>query len=643
MIVATAGHVDHGKTLLIHNLTGVDTDRLPEEKSRGLTIDLGFAYHDFADGRRIGFVDVPGHERFVHNMLAGVSVIDLALLVVAADDGPMPQTAEHLAILDLLGIRRGLVALTKIDRAAPARVAEVTGAIEALLADSSLAGAPIFEIDNLSGAGIDALKERLQAEAADVAARQTTGNFRLAIDRNFTVAGAGLVVTGAVFSGAVAVGDQLLLSPAGVPVRVRGVRAQNQEADRGRAGERCAVNIAGPDLRNVTVHRGDWLVAPPAHAPRRRIDARLTVLKNEAKPLAHWTPVHLHLGAADVTGRVAVLQDEAVQPGEQALVQLVLEHEIGAMRGDRFVLRDQSAQRTIAGGEIIDLFPPSRGRARPERLKQLAAMARATAADALTGLLADAERGVNLNNLATAWNLTPADAEALWAAVPLARFDGPDGPLGLAPERMDAAQAAILEALAAWHEKRPDSLGPNERELRAGLTRTMPAPLFAAALAALTRQRKLARQGMSLKLPDHKASLSAQDESLWRKVAPILEANGGLRPPRVREVAEELGVAPEPMLAFFTRATLLGLALPVAPNRFFLPETVVELAEIAEEVAATAPEGLFSAAAYRDATGIGRNLTIELLEFFDRTGFTQRRGNERRVVKTAREAYPTGA
>ncbi len=252
MIIATAGHIDHGKTVLVKALTGVDTDRLPEEKRRGVSIDLGFAYDTFGDGTRVGFIDVPGHERFVRNMLAGVTGIDFALLVVAADDGPMPQTVEHLAILDLLGVTAGAVALTKIDRVSAERVAEVRGQIETILARTGLAGIPVFPVSGMTGEGIPALRQHLAEAAAAHAERSRPGHFRLAVDRCFTLTGAGVVVTGTVFSGSVAVGDRLMLSPRGLAVRVRAIHAQNQQAERGAFGDRCAINITGSGATSST-------------------------------------------------------------------------------------------------------------------------------------------------------------------------------------------------------------------------------------------------------------------------------------------------------------------------------------------------------------------------------------------------------
>lgn len=638
MLVATAGHVDHGKTALIKALTGVDTDRLPEEKQRGLSIDLGFAYHDLGGGEVLGFVDVPGHERFVRNMAAGVAAIDYALLVVAADDGPMPQTREHLAILELLGVPRGAVAISKIDRVDDARIAEVTAAVRAVVADTALADADIYPVSGLTGTGVQELRAALLAAAHAGRDRDAEGNFRLAIDRSFTVSGAGLVVTGAVMAGRVTAGDQLLLSPQGVAVRVRGLRALDREAETGVAGQRCALNITGADLRRVEVERGDWIVAPPAHAPVRRFDAELTVLADEPRALTHWTPVHVHAAASDVTGRVAILGSRQIAPGETGLVQLVLDQPIGALHGDRFILRDQSARRTVAGGRVLDPFPPPRGRARPARLAQLEAMAAPAPAEALGVLLRQGDGLVDLDNFATAWNLTPEAADILWRGHNLVRITVADRTVGLSAARWQALRDDVLDTLERWHAQHPDSLGPEEATLRRALRHPIANALMAAVVTRLLQDGALRRDGLSLRLPEHRAEMTPEDAVLWQRVEPLI-AEGGIRPPRVRELAADLDLEVEAIESFLTRAARLGHLLRVAPNRYFPPAAVHRLAEIAEETAAQAADGLFSAAEYRDRSGIGRNLTIEVLEFLDAAHVTRRVGERRRILQTADEAF----
>lgn len=363
MIVGTAGHIDHGKTALVRALTGVETDRLKEEKARGITIELGFAYLAEA-GRSIGFVDVPGHERFVHTMLAGASGIDFALLVVAADDGPMPQTLEHLAILDLLGLRRGVVVLSKADLVDPARREAVTAEIRAALAPTGLSEAGILPVSTVTGEGLDRLRDRLWQAAAETASRGEDGAFRLAVDRSFVLPGTGTVVTGTILSGAVAVGDTVLVSPAGLPARIRSIHAQNQPAGRGVAGQRCALNLTGEGISRDAVSRGDMILDPALHAPAGRIDALLRLLDSEPRPIGNLLPARLHHASAEVGVRLIPLE-AAIPPGGQGRVQLVLERPIAAAVGDRFILRDASAQRTIGGGQFLDLRPPRARGGRP--------------------------------------------------------------------------------------------------------------------------------------------------------------------------------------------------------------------------------------------------------------------------------------
>jgi selenocysteine-specific elongation factor len=608
MIVATAGHVDHGKTSLVKALTGVDTDRLPEEKKRGMTIDLGFAYwHD------IGFVDVPGHERFVHNMLAGIGGIDFVLFVVAADDGPMPQTREHLAILDLLGVSRGAVALTKIDRVAPSRVDDVTTEVRNLLSTTLLAGAPVFPLSSLSGAGIAELRGHLEEAAAAIQERKANGNFRLSVDRCFTIAGAGLVVTGTAMSGEVSVGEEVKVLLAGASARVRSIHAHNAPATRGRAGQRLALNLAGLDAK-AQIARGDWIVRGEVPPPVRRFDARLQVVKGEA--LKHWMPVHVHLGAADVLGRVAVLSQEE----SSSLVQLVLEHPMGALRGDGFIVRDQSARRTLGGGRVIDVFPPPRGRARPERLAYLRAMELEDDKAALEALLAQSPAGVELGRFAANRNLPGASgwrfSDAHWKAL------------------RDNALATI----AAWHARFPDSVGPPEERIVEGVR--LPREVILKLVEELARERAIVRESLGVRLPTHRVELNPADAALWKKIEPVLERSA-LRPPTVAELAAATGIETRKVEAALSRVSRQGLVVRVSKNRFFLPSPLKNLESIAEDMARSG--GTITAAAFRDRSGIGRNLSIEVLEYFDRIKFTRRVGDARVVTAHGRDSHPGGA
>jgi len=638
MIIATAGHVDHGKTLLIKSLTGVDTDRLPEEKERGLTIDLGFAYHDVGDGQIMGFVDVPGHERFIRNMLAGVAGIDFALLIVAADDGPMPQTLEHLAILNFLGIRHGAIALTKIDRVDANRLTEVENQIAAVLAGTLLEDAPVFRVSAISGDGMDALRDHLETTAKSMAARGTNGHFRLAVDRSFTVTGAGLIATGTVFSGQIKVGDHLTVSPSGLEVRVRGIHAQNQASENGVAGQRCAVNIVGQDIRKSQIHRGDWLLSPASHAPTDRLDALVQVAASETKALRHWTPGHMHVGADDVTCRIAVLEGGSIAPGESGLVQIVLDAPIGTLRGDRLILRDQSARRTIAGGEVIDPFSPKRGRAKPERLAHLAAMSKPTPTEALAELLDVSPEGVDLNQFARAWNFTKPEANDVWAELKFEQLKSASSAWGLSPDHWKLLTSSVLDVVDETHAGTPHLLGPGEDDLAKLLPRRYPLDVTRAALQSLLSAEALSRRGTVFHRPDHKAQPTDDDLAIWRRAEPLL-IEGGRRPPRVRELAETLDIELAELEGFLGRATQFGWLFKVAGNRYYPPAAAKELALLVEQLAAEDHEGFLTATAYKDLSGIGRNVSINVLEFFNKVGFTQRIGNSHRIVRSINDVF----
>ncbi|MEE8172004.1 MAG: selenocysteine-specific translation elongation factor, partial [Alphaproteobacteria bacterium] len=619
-----------------------DTDRLPEEKQRGLTIDLGFAYVPLAGGGVLGFVDVPGHEKFIRNMVAGVSAIDYVLLVIAADDGPMPQTLEHLAILDLLGVATGAVAITKIDAVADGRINEVKDAVREIVRGSGLQGAEIFPLSALSGEGVETFKAHLESAAREFAAAPPQGRFRLAIDRVFTLTGAGLVVTGSVYSGRVAVVEKLLLSPAAAEVRVRAVHVHDRAAEEARQGERAALNLAGPGARRSDIRRGDWLLHPAAHTPTRRIDAELRVLPGEAKPLKHETPAHLHLGALETPCRVAILEGREIAPGESGLVQIVAERLITAHARDRLILRDQSARRTMAGGRIVDPFGPERGRARPPRLAQLGAMAENSSAAVLAALLPLSPGGLDLSRFAMARNLDAGESAALFAAAEMVTAGAAAALAGMSSAHWQDLNQRIITELTRWHQQTPETLGPNEFELRRIFAERPLAQLFNAAIARLIETGEVRRAGTILHLPGHKAKLAAGEQSVWQNILPLLET-GELRPPVVWQIASELGLEADEIARVLKRAAELGFAVQVAKNRYFLPAAVRRLADIAEELAVECEDGLFLAAQYRDRSGIGRNLTIELLEYFDRAGFTRRAGPARRTLRPAAALFGAGA
>lgn len=618
MIVGTAGHIDHGKTTLVRALTGVDTDRLPEEKARGITIDLGYAYRPGPNGEPIGFVDVPGHERLVHNMLAGAGGVDFALLVVAADDGPMPQTREHLQILDLLGIRDGVVAITKIDLVPPARRREVEAEVKALLAGTTLQDALVLPVSAVTGEGVEDLWSYLAELSADATARDVNRRFRLAVDRAFSIAGAGTVVTGTVMAGSVRPGDRLFIAPGKLEARVRGIHAQGRPAEEGHVGQRCAVNLAG--ISREQVKRGDWLIEPSLHGPTDRLDIELRLLKSEPRALRHWTPVHLHIGAAHATARVALLEMQALEPGQSGLAQLVFDEPVAALAQDKVILRDSSASRTIGGGRVLDPVPPRRGRRRPERIALLAALAEPDDAAAYSGALAALGGVVDLAWFERIRNVPP---DVSLAEVKVANF-------GFAPAAWAELAEGVAAALAAHHTAKPESPGLDENRLRLALPRRWPKPVFHAAVVELVRAKRIAQEGGFLRLPGHAVRMLPAEEKLWERVQPHLAANR-FHPPRVRELAELLDVEDSAVRQMLRRAAKLGRVVQIAPDHFFLRATAAEMAHLVAELS-QGGEATVTAASFRDRLGTGRKVAIQVLEFFDRAGITARIGDERRVV-----------
>jgi len=642
MIVASAGHVDHGKTSLVRALTGVDTDRLPEEKRRGLTIEPGFAYMSGPQGEVLGFVDVPGHERFVANMLAGVAAIDYVLLVVAADDGVMPQTIEHVAILDLLGVKAGAVAITKIDRADAARIHEVAAQVTSLLEGGLLAGIPVHEVSAVTGAGIDALRAHLLHEAARHRRAGAGGRCRLSIDRSFSVAGAGLVVTGAVVSGTVAIGDQLLLSPAGQKVRVRDIRVHGSPATRAATGDRAALNLTGDRLEREQAPRGAWALDPALHVPSANLDAQFRLLPSAPKPVKHWLPVHVHLAAGHVTGHLALLGADPVLPGETGYVELVLDAPVGALAGDRFVVRDQSARSTLGGGVIVNPFAPQRGRTRPQRKAAAQAHAIRDHDAALAALLDVGGFEINLGQFAIGRDLGADEAERIFSSANLREFAADGARFGVKSERWSSLQVELCDALAALHQRMPDHLGTKESGLGSLVTSRPSAPLLRAALLELTAQGRVARTGPWLHLPSHKPVPGPADLAAWRRLRPCIE-HDGLRAPSLSALAEAVKQDVTEVLKTLHRLETLGLVVAIAKNRFMTLHQAAALAAIAEELAASEVDGgtALTATAYRERSGIGRNMTIEVLEYFDRAGLTRRKGASRRILRKSSELFGT--
>lgn len=634
MIVGTAGHIDHGKTALLQALTGQAGDRRREERERGMTIDLGYLYAALEPGAALtGFIDVPGHERFTHNMLAGAQGIDLVLLVVAADDGVMPQTREHLAIVELLGIPRALVAISKCDRVDPARVQAVREQIESLLAPGPYAGAPQIALSSVTGEGVETLRLALLDAQRDVLQRSTRGSFRLAIDRAFSVAGAGIVVTGTALSGQVAVGDTLMLGPLGKPVRVRGLHAQNQAAEIGVAGQRVALNLSAERLALEQIHRGHWLVSEWLYAPTQRLDIDMRLLASEAKAFEHFQTVHVHLGTQDVTGRVALLEGASVAPGERMFAQILLNAPVQAVKGDPLILRDQSAQRTLGGGRVLDPFAPTRHRRSPERLAQLQALATRNALeDVLPALLLNSETGLDPRRLERQFN-RPRDTWVLPANIRL--IDTRQGSLLFSADRWEALKAPLLGHLARFHQLEPDQMGPDRDRLRRFAGTSLDRPTFISLVDELLTSGAMLASGPWLHLPEHQVRLSEEDEALWRQLQPLFE-QAGFNAPWVRD----LGHDEVTVRLLLRKMARLGLVHQVVRDLFYTETVIRRLAAMLVQLAAQNP--VIQVTAFRDAVGLGRKRSIQILEYFDRLGLTRRFGDKRHLRLDNALAQPSG-
>ena len=679
MMIGTAGHIDHGKTSLVRALTGTDTDRLPEEKKRGMSIELGYAFlAPSGDGEKgaeaprepIAFIDVPGHEKLLHTMISGATGIDFALLLVAADDGVMPQTREHLAVLSLLGIDRGVVAITKIDRVDEARVQEVTQQVTALLADTPLAHAPITPVSATRGDGVAELRQLLRAEAVRLDAAhgadgvadphgsdstvrvaaatepaETTAvlpaqaGFRLAIDRVFSLDGVGTVATGTVHAGRVQVGDVLQQLPDGPKeLRVRSLHAQNRSTDTAHAGQRCAINLAG--VERDQLQRGHWLAQPGIASVSDRLDVELHLWHAEPRAIRSGTRVHVHLGTTASPAAVAVLDADTLAPGGTGLAQLVLPQPLAAWHGDRLILRDAAGQRIIGGGRVLDSRAPVRYRRTPQRLQLLQALQRPALRDRLAGLLETCEHGVDLRQWQQVFGLASVAAfDASLQTLPHRRLAG-DFIIG--EPAWQHLRRTVLDTLAAYHQNATDEIGPDAARLRRLARLRMDDAHWRLLLDALVKEGSVAQSGAFVHLPEHGSQLAARDETLLQRLTPhLMEA--GAQGAWVRDLAEHIGEPAANLRPAMARLARSGHLYQVVKDLYLDAATAARLAALVRQLAlenkepaesdlaevqqASNPLPILTVARFRDASGLGRKRAVQMLEFFDRIGLCRRVGD----------------
>ena len=624
MIVTLAGHVDHGKSALVHALTGTKTDRLAEEKRRGLTLDLGFAYTTTGE-QRIGFVDVPGHHRFIHNMVAGVAHQQFALLVVAADDGVMPQTREHLDILRTLALSRGCIALTKTDLVDQARITSVEAELDALTEGTFLEAAPIFPCSTLDAATLSALKKHLQAAAVNSKHDSSSDRepFRLAVDRSFTLSGAGCVVTGTVHGGEVAIGDSLRVGIAAKPVRVRGIRVQNEESNRAIEGDRAAINIAGID--HQAVNRGDWLLDEVAHNPSLNVVIDLTLLNTGPNNggLKNWGRVHVHAATSHRVGRVALLANTST---ESQLAELVLDEPLQAKHGDRIVLRDYARQATLGGGAVVFAGQTPPRRRHPDHLAMLESYQAESPAATLKQLLsagptaiADWRRTYLLSDEAADKIIASATAMKLANQPELSVLK-----TDYAQSLEDVLAAVTGASKAAEPASTEASQGITLKELCAETGWSM--PMVRAAATELTQKQKLQNLRGRYQLPRVANQLSDSLQTLLDKCTPLIDAP---HPASVGDLSKSLNVPLGTLTKALTQISKARALVRIGDKRYALPKQMQGWADITEDLSTTAPFGVKQ---FRDRSGLGRNMSIDVLEFMDSKGYTRRNGDTRTVV-----------
>ena len=636
LIVGTAGHIDHGKSALVRALTGVDPDRLPEEKRRGITIDLGFADLEL-DDLRLGFVDVPGHERFIKNMLAGAHGIDLLALVIAADEGVMPQTREHFDICRLLGVRDGIVVITKKDLVDEEMLVLVEDEARELVTGSFLENAPVLAVSSRTGAGVEALKSRLAELGKRVPPRSLDFTMRLPIDRAFSMKGFGAVVTGTLISGKITEGDELELLPSQMNVRVRGLQVHNKPVRAAHAGQRTAVNLAGIDTAQL--ERGMVLAPPGRLRPTQVIDVWIDVLPSASRAVRSRSRVRFHIGAAEVLGRVRVLDaTPEIQPGKGGLAQLRLEAPVVALHGDRFILRSYSPAETIAGGMIVDPFATKhRGREMENTLELLRLLMRDDRATKFAGFVrAAGDRGLRFADVAAATGWTN---EVLTKLAPEVQAEGSvidAGGVYLARESLDRLSQTVLTELERHHKREPLARGMLRETLREKVFAHSLPELFTGVIGRLEAEGKVVSEKDTVRLSQHRVGLSEQDAELSKRIEQLYLVSG-VEAPSIDEAMTraEVPAARRAQARKLMQLLIDARTLVRIQGEMFMHTQVIEdlKSKLRNYGSEHEPDRLIDVAAFKDLAGVSRKYAIPLLEYFDREQVTRRAGDKRLILK----------
>ncbi len=632
-IIGTAGHIDHGKTSLVKALTDQDTDRLKEEKERGISIELGFAHLDLPDGTQAGVVDVPGHERFIRHMLAGAHGIDLVLFTVAADDDVMPQTEEHLDIVHLLGVRRAIFVITKVDLVPAARMREVEDEIAALTAGTVLEGSPVMPFSAVSGLGLDELRTRIAGAVASAGKSRPEGYFRLPVDRVFVLQGHGLIVTGTALSGEVRVGDRVRCLPGDQQFRVRSLQVHNEPVEIATWGQRVAMNLTGQE--KASIERGQVIGHEKITAATTRFDARIEVRPTAADGVENHQRVRVHLGTAERLATLILLETrDSVGPRESAFCQLALKEPIVALRRDRFIIRDETAQRTLGGGVVLHPSAARHRRKEPRLQEKLTMLAGDDPAAIANVFLDDSDSfAVSLAPLAQFLNVTEEHASALVALMPGIRGLVLDGEtLYTTDTKWARLKDMLTSALRDFHRDHPLIPGREMEEVRDGLTGRIAPRTFRVVLDQLEAERVLVRDGSVLRLPDHVVTLREDEQGVAGRIRALL-AQTPMTPPDAKQIERDLGVPPAKLVEVLRVLERERTIVRVSPELYFLRDSIDTVkAELQRHLSERSE---ITAATFRDLFGTTRKYAIPLLEYLDREGITVRVGDTRRLKRAS--------
>lgn len=628
LILGTAGHIDHGKTSLVKALTGTDTDRLKEEKARGITIELGFAHLQLPGGIEFGVVDVPGHEKFVRAMVAGVAGMDLVMLVIAADEGIMPQTREHLDILRLLGVHTGLVALTKSDMVEPDWLPLVQEEVREFVAGTFLESAPIIPVSSRTGAGLDELKTELARLAEGAAEKKRDGAFRLPVDRVFTVAGFGTVVTGTLLAGEIRPGDELELLPSRIPGRVRGIQAHGAKTEVGQAGQRLAVNLQGIDLDQA--RRGDVVVPTGIFRTSRRVDVRLDHLASASRDLKHRSIVRFHSGTSEVTAQIILLEHDALPPGQSGYAQLRLDQPLLLVSGDPYLIRATSPSVTIGGGIVLDPFPPARRRRSDEALKLLASLDAAEHQKTCRLIVSQALlSGVSFDEIALRSGIARKQADTalqgLLATGEIVQMTR-EPRIFLARSSVDSLKQLLVDELSGYLAAHPLKEGIGKEELKTRIPRRSDQRFFAPLLAELEKEGKLVADRELVRPVGVKKQAAVQSSGLGARICTLLTERG-IEPPTIKELAETIRSTEKEVRDHLAVLVREGSVIRVSGDIFYDSGTLKVIEE--KLISHLRAKAEIIPAEFRELTGLSRKYMIPLLEYFDGRKVTIRIGDKR--------------